>query len=100
MSGTGKYGNFLYKVMLHNQVTGIMAYCDNNKEQQGKKLGKIPILSPEEAVSIYKEAYFIITSRIYGEDMRNQLESLGIAKKKILFFHVGEDRRIFTEKLL
>lgn len=98
--GTGKYGDFLYKTMLYNQITGVMAYCDNNKERQGKKLGKLPVLSPEEAVSVYKEAYFIITSKKHREDMKEQLEWLGVEKGKILFFHTGEDRRIFTEKLL
>lgn len=89
--GTGKYYQE-YKVFF--QRVTIVAFLDNDKNKQGKRLDNILIIEPQEGIKKEHDKIFILS--IYFQEMKNQLISLGVDKKKIfsqddLYFGLGEN---------
>lgn len=77
--GTGHDGRSIYR-RFHKEYN-IVAFIDNNKEQVGKTHKGIPIYSPDE----YKKIDFdyIAYTGHWHEDMRAQLDALGVSNDKI-----------------
>ena len=78
----------MYRFYIHWSVWFLMvqrydvfAYCDNNKdinEFMGKK-----VFRPKQATVKYKDAVYIVANKLYGNDMKLQLETMGISFKNI-----------------
>jgi len=59
----------------------ICCICDNSKEKQNTIIDSLEVLSPQEALSKYPEAYYVIsTYPKYIEEIKTQLIKLGIEK--------------------
>ena len=59
----------------------ILAYCDNSLKRQGKTLRGRPILSPQAAVDLQPDEFWI--SSMYFYEITAQLLRMGVDKKKI-----------------
>lgn len=78
--GTGAYGKKVSDLLCKHGYD-VFAYCDNNKdinEFMGKK-----VFRPRQATVKYKDAVYIIANKLYGNDMKLQLETMGISFKNI-----------------
>lgn len=58
--------------------------CDNNKKLQGTIISKYEIKSVESAVEENIENLWIVSSRVYAEELIAQLKSLGVLDKNII----------------
>lgn len=78
--GIGAYGKKVSGILnLHGY--SISAYCDNNEtvhEFIGKK-----VYQPEQAITLFEDAVYIVASKWYADDMKRQLEALGVCYDKI-----------------
>lgn len=73
--GTGKYGKNVSD-LLYEKDYSVFAYCDNNKEIdefEGKK-----VFLPEQAIDMFGDAIYIVASKLNADEMKMQLETLGI----------------------
>ena len=76
----------------------MVAYCDNNRALQGKKLQNLIVLTPEEAVHRAPDGYYLIAAgKNSREKMKVQLLEMGIEEKRIGFFSAGTDIRLLKK---
>lgn len=79
--GCGKYGKELC-MNLDMQGIETVAFYDNNEELWGKEYGGIKILKPKKQDN--EEVMYIVASKLHAEEIKRQLEMLGIDKKHII----------------
>lgn len=83
--GAGRRGRFLDEL-----VSGIntrdRVFCDNMSEKYVEGIGGRKVLSVEDATNEYGDAVFIITPKSVKEDLRIQIESLGIKEEQVIDF--------------
>lgn len=72
--GAGENGKII-KRSLKKKGYHITAFLDNNEKKQGKKIGKIPILSPEVGKETYPDALIIISNTAYYREMTAQVKN-------------------------
>ena len=82
--GFGADGKQIYSVM---QAKGIEAscICENNVEEVSAKTN-MKIVSPENAVAMYPDAFFVIGSSKYCYEMALQLVKLGIEYEQLIMY--------------
>ena len=74
--------------LLQAKDVSIAAISDNKVTLWGTKKYDIPILSPEEATELYKEMdeiCFVVASKFYTEEIKEQLLKNGVAEQDIIF---------------
>ena len=62
----------------------IVAFCDRTSELQGTGFLGYKVISPEQLQADYKDAFIIISSTIYGEEIKNNLMLMGVSSDQIL----------------
>lgn len=60
--GAGSYGCKLYKRLERDVPGGVVGFCDNDLEKQGKEVYNVKIYSVEEAVKQFADACFLIVT--------------------------------------
>ena len=98
--GYGAVGVYVYAQIEKHSLGGMVAFCDNQVKKHGLKYDKVPVLTPVEAVGLYPEACFVITSSRYFADMEKQLISMNIPQNHICAYTGGIDMRMFGISLL
>ena len=81
--GCGAMGQFIAKTLRMGNIA-VRGFCDNDLRKQGDILNDVVVLSPEDAVNLYPEGCFLITSQNSKGEMEAQLKSYGVPKKNIL----------------
>lgn len=92
--GTGNAGRAIYKAFNSNTEYKIVAFIDNNKDMVGKDYKGIPIFAPADYDKL--DFDYIAYSGVWHNEMRTQLEELGLDKNKIK--HICEGDLIYTSK--
>ena len=72
-----------------------MAFCDNNSELWNSSLQGIPVLPPDKAVEKFPESMYVIANLRNVDEMKKQLEELGISDKKICLYQEAPDMLLF-----
>ncbi len=81
--GIGRRGHFLADFFARNQMP-VLGFCDNNPHKEDMK--GIEVLSPEQTSVKYPGAYYVITTKMNGEVMQEQLLKIGIRQDQILIW--------------
>lgn len=87
--GSGYVGSCAYCLLRSNGIQNITAFCDNDKNKWGRTHLGCTILSPEDAVKQYPDAYFLITNVTHSNDIRMQLCNYGIDEKQITVYNLS-----------
>jgi glycosyltransferase involved in cell wall biosynthesis len=82
--GTGVRGKAIYAFLKNNGFENV--FCDNRIKNNCRKLFGTDIMLPEEAVRIYPQALYIITSPSNEKEMREQLIGMGIDEDRISLY--------------
>ena len=93
--GSGSWGQFFYGLSNILCIDCILAYCDNQKAVQGKRLNGILIMSPEETVRKYPDAVFVIANKNAARKMEAQLLELGVLKERVILYTLGRNLQLF-----
>ncbi len=96
--GSGRLGNFLHLQMLNNDSGNAIVFCDTNESLWGSRLHDIYVLNPQEAVSNYPDATYIIANKNCVDEMKERLIRFGISENQILYYTSGTDIRLFRRK--
>lgn len=86
--GAGMYGKSILDDLEQHGIMTIKCFCDNNTKSIGKKIGDYEVLAPQEAWKKYPEACFIITPKLFKNEILIQLIQMGISIDNILTFNV------------
>lgn len=81
--GAGNLG-LLVKGYLEQKGKQTAAYIDNASWKWKTSFYGIPVLPPEEGISKYQNAVYIISNAAHGQEMKEQLKSLGVCDDKII----------------
>lgn len=84
--GAGKYGKFVYKMLSLEKIQTARCFCDNSASEKEWKIGELDVLTPQEAIQRFPNAMYIITPRLYENEMLRQLVDLGIDVRHISIF--------------
>lgn len=87
--GCGNVGKFLHLICELRMPGQVAAYCDNSSEHIGSKVQGIPVYSPEQAIEKYNESVVVLAGRRYEEEMRQQLNMLGVPETRIAVYTGG-----------
>lgn len=96
--GCGGVGKFFHALLEDNCPGLVVTYCDNNEALHNLKVQGIPVLSPKQAVQEYPNAYYVITSRRYSSEIREQILRLGIKGSQIFEYTYGIDMMLISLK--
>lgn len=89
--GCGKWGKFCH-ILLESRISGmVLAYCSSNIGSQEMKIQGAEVLELGEAVRKYPNAQYIIASKLYAGEMREQLKALGMQDGQITEYTLGVD---------
>lgn len=83
--GAGAYGRQALD-LLDGIGISICVFCDNNREKWGSECYGIPIISPAQAASAYKDCCYVIASKADSETMKQQLLEAGVSEHSILLY--------------
>lgn len=86
--GAGEYGKIILKDLQQQEIHTVKCFCDNNKSLIGSEIEGIKVLSPEDAVSQFSKAYFVVSPKDYMNEILRQLVHMGIEVDCILLFDV------------
>ncbi len=79
--GAGTWGKrFLYT------FSDIKWKCFVDNSLVGKEMAGLPVLSLEEAVFLYPDAYYVVTTRFFHDEIEKQLFSSGISEENVFKF--------------
>lgn len=96
--GCGKWGRFCHILLEGRNPGTVLAYCDNNLENQKTKVQGIEVLEPEQAVRKYPDVQYIIASKFHAGKMREQLKALGIHDGQMTEYILGVDMNLLHAK--
>jgi glycosyltransferase involved in cell wall biosynthesis len=84
----GKFGRILYAYAQKNNIS-VECFCDN-KASNGMKYMGIDVISPQEAVKKYQDAFFVIANQVNFMDCMRQLIELGVKRDQIGYYEVTD----------
>lgn len=94
-------GRFLDKVDKIQKIEGrciVKALCDNDSRVQNLIKANCRVLSVEKAAELYKKEHWLILNQKHGQEIMNQLLSLGIERQRIdIIDSVPELANIYEE---
>lgn len=76
--GCGQYGKLAHALLKKNEIGDVCAFCDNDPKLQGKFMQNLQILQPMEAVKKYPNAKYLIPSKKYLHEIKEQLLTFGV----------------------
>ena len=79
----GEWGRSLLKLYGKLGAENICAVCDNAPAIQGRSVEGLEVVSVERAVREHPDAWFVIAGKYHGEELLEQLRSLGIDAARI-----------------
>lgn len=82
--GAGQLG--LTAASILKEYLHIAALCDNDPKKQGRKIGGLSCISPNQ-ISQYPQPFVLISSNLYLQNIHSQLEGMGVR-------HIGLDTYI------
>lgn len=83
--GAGPTGDMIVDCFKKENMPSPLAYCDSNTSLWGTYKNAVPIMSLDDAIEKYKDAYFFVTACHWAFEIIPMLEKV-IPKDKILFF--------------
>ncbi|MCI8466436.1 MAG: glycosyltransferase [Lachnospiraceae bacterium] len=81
--GSGYVGSCVYCLIRNNGIENIVAFCDNNRSKWKSSYMGYEVISPEDAVMFYPDAYFLITVMGHSKEIERQLQTFGVDRKRI-----------------
>ena len=91
----GKYLRCLAECLLPGYTK---AFCDNNEDLKENSILELPVLFPDEAVQQYPDAVYLTVSGKLENEMRRQLQELGIKEDHIVTYSLGRNMELLNMK--
>lgn len=84
--GSGFVGTCAYCLIRNNGIRNIASFCDNDERKWGSThLGSM-VISPEDAVKSFPDAFYLIANAGHANEIQKQLWALGVSKDQIMTY--------------
>ena len=83
--GSGRLGNRVLQ-MLGNERENIIYFCDNDSQKWGQYIDGIEVVSPKFLQTNFDNVNYIVANKYHSEDIRKQLNLLGVSDEKICIY--------------
>jgi FkbM family methyltransferase len=77
--GCGYLGKWTLPRLRHAGIEPL-AFCDNDSRLWGSDVSSVPVLSPHQAVSTYRDSAVFVATIYNSAAVRNQLEQMGVTR--------------------
>lgn len=81
--GAGSYGKKLYEILKRNGIENVLCFADNSSGNYVNGVYDKKVISIEDAVRKYKDAYYIVTPKYYFMEIIRQLNLSGISINQV-----------------
>ena len=88
--GAGSYGKLLYTKLQGNGIENIVCFADNSSEYYMQGIFGEKVISVEDAVEKYANAYYVVTPKYHFMELIRQLINLGVSIEQIDCFTGNE----------
>ncbi len=84
--GSGFVGTCAYCLIRNNGIRNIASFCDNDERKWGSTYLGSMVISPEDAVKRFPDAFYLITNAGHANEIQKQLWALGVSKDQIMTY--------------
>lgn len=98
--GCGTVGNRACFLLHRNNISNIVSFCDSDSKKWGSKCMGKEILSPQEAVLTYPNAFFLIANRSSYKEIISVLINLNVPRDNIGIYRLSSDLLVCTSKYI
>lgn len=94
--GSGYVGTCAYCLIRVNGIQNAAAFCDNDKNKWGTTHMGLNVIPPEDAVTQFPDAYFVITNALHADEICMQLYGYGVDKQRIEVYNLSTSPMVCT----
>lgn len=87
--GVGQYGHILTQFLIRNCIY-VEALADNQKANNNSNYYGMRVYSADDAARV-KNAFFLVANKKAGEQISNQLQTLGVSEEKMWIFDGADE---------
>lgn len=84
--GSKKVADYAYVFLKNNGINNIAGFFDNDTKRQGMTKFGLPIVNPKEVIDKEREAFFLIASSNYIDDIKKWLADNGVERDRYLVY--------------
>lgn len=84
--GSGYIGSCVYCMIRNNGIENVAVFCDNAQSKWGSMHMGCPVMSPEDVIGQFPDAYFIVSNAGHSNEIREQLLGYGISEQQIAIY--------------
>lgn len=89
--GCGKRGNAVSVLLLNNACDNLVAFCDGDVSKYGSQVNGLEVISPEESIEKYPNAFYVITTAASNEDIKKRLAQLQVEEANRVVYNFLAD---------
>lgn len=89
--GCGKRGNAVSVLLLNNVCDNLVAFCDGDASKYGSQVNGLEVISPEDAIEKYPNAFYVITTAASHEDIKKHLAQLQVEEANMVVYNFLAD---------
>lgn len=93
--GAGNWGRFIQAFLLVHHIGDLKCFADQSEVLQGIKVQGMLVRSPEEALSLYADAYYLIANSRHRDEICDYLMRKGVPEEHILSPQITIDTMMF-----
>lgn len=93
--GCGKFGKQIHLLLECHKEGQTKAYSDNNALLWNEQVQGIKVWKPDEAVTVYRDAVYVIANSQNAGEIKQQLLEAGISEEQICIYRPDFDIRLF-----
>lgn len=76
--GSKTVADYAYVFLKSNGINNVAGFFDNDEKRQGMTKNSLPIINPKDHINSERDAYFIIASSRYIDEIKNWLTEHGV----------------------
>lgn len=84
--GSGFVGTCAYCLIRNNGIRNIASFCDNDERKWGSAYLGSMVISPEDAVKRFPDAFYLIANAGHANEIQKQLWALGVSEDQIMTY--------------
>lgn len=93
--GAGNWGRFIQAFLLLHHIGDLKCFADQSEALQGTKVQGTLVRSPEEALSLYADAHYLIANSRHRDEICDYLMRNGVPEEHILSPQITIDTMMF-----
>jgi FlaA1/EpsC-like NDP-sugar epimerase len=98
--GCGTVGTRVCFLLHRNDISNIVYFCDSDSNKWGSKCMGKKILSPQEAILSYPNAFFLVANRGSYMEIMRVLINLNVPRDNMGIYRLSSDPLVCTSRFI